>query len=100
MNDTMNLKFGDTVEITLGSAKTRNLRKLRGTFVGLHSRSIGDTHAVMEARVVTAEGEVTGHRVVKVEEAAGGRKGFEMVQYTKMVKNSPRSIARVIRAAK
>jgi hypothetical protein len=66
MNTTLTLKHGDTVEITLGSAKTRNLRTLRGEFIGLNFRRLTETHDVVEAKVMTVEGIVCDTRVEKV----------------------------------
>lgn len=68
MNVALSLKFGDRVEITLGSSKTKDLRTLQGTFVGLHFRPITEHYSAVEARVMTSEGEVTDHRVTEIDD--------------------------------
>lgn len=66
MSELYSLKYGQPVEITVGTAKNGSLRTLRGTFAGLHFRDITATHSAVEARVETAEGELTSGRVKPV----------------------------------
>lgn len=63
MSKLYSLKYGQNVEITLGTAKNGSLRTLTGTFTGLHFRDITATHSVVEGWVETPEGRFASSRI-------------------------------------